>query len=416
MQSQYTRDVSPELMIELKEGRFAPFVDFVRNSNDLALCFRGNDSKYGKVVIYRYNHMIWELCLGRDGTPKVIINLDHARFMKNWRVRIIKELMDLGFTASDGRNYEQLDQEKDFVIRHRQKDGKYTYNTVKLEYYPSDNRRETENVVSKSYTVLIEMQEAFFSTEYKEKFDVYYPRSGKTKKEKRPRNYIKQYYLENHSDVDEDSNRALYCAFQPCVEKHVQQDLFLNNHFFKDGLFIYDLEFAQPKRDGISVDSRNKPDMLGIRFDQTGKMVAICMIEVKSKISALKGKKSGLKAHLEGMEEYLRIPTDNGLLMDDRKVEACRILNQYRELGFYGVKEVCSEDDFSKLKSEIVFIFSHEIVEDELDTILYRSLIVDEKNKGTHSVDDILQGFKSYDKVRCGENTGEIIVKKKTYS
>ena len=72
MKSTYTRDVSPEMMSELKNrSTFAAFVDYVRDNenNDLALCFRGNDSKIGKVVIYRNNHMIWELCIkgGKGG-------------------------------------------------------------------------------------------------------------------------------------------------------------------------------------------------------------------------------------------------------------------------------------------------------------------------------------------------------------
>ena len=415
MKSEYTRDVSTQMIKELKEGRFTPFVDFVRKSKDLALCFRGNDSEKGKVIVYRYNHMIWELCFGTDGTPKVIINPDHARFMKDWRVRIVKGLMDLGFTASDGRDFEQLDHDKGFVIRHRQKDGKFTYNTVRLVYYPSDDWKKTENVILESYALLVEMQEAFFSMDYEEVFDVYYPRSRTIKKEKRPRNYIKQYYFDYHSDADEDNNRSFYCAFQPCVEKHVQQELFLNNHFFRDGLFIYDLEFAQPKREDISVDSRNKPDMFGIRFDQAGRMVAICLIEVKSKMSALREKKSGLKAHLKGMEEYIQISTDTGLLMDDRKKEACRILNQYKELNLYGVQETYSEEEFTGLKSEIIFIFSHEIVENEFDTTLHRSLIVDSENKEPSLVNDILDGFKTYGKVCSGEYTGSIVVKKKSY-
>lgn len=43
MKSTYTRDVSPEMMSELKNrSTFAAFVDYVRDNgnNDLALCFR----------------------------------------------------------------------------------------------------------------------------------------------------------------------------------------------------------------------------------------------------------------------------------------------------------------------------------------------------------------------------------------
>ena len=109
MKSTYTRDVSPEMMSELKNrSTFAAFVDYVRDNenNDLALCFRGNESKIGKVVIYRNNHMIWELCIkgGKGGIPVVRINPNHARFMEDWHSRVVKELMELGFKGLKGQD------------------------------------------------------------------------------------------------------------------------------------------------------------------------------------------------------------------------------------------------------------------------------------------------------------------------
>ena len=131
MKSTYTRDVSPEMMSELKNrSTFAAFVDYVRDNenNDLALCFRGNDSKIGKVVIYRNNHMIWELCIkgGKGGIPVVRINPNHARFMDDWHSRVVKELMELGFKGLKGQDYNQLKEENGFVVRHKTKDG-YSY-------------------------------------------------------------------------------------------------------------------------------------------------------------------------------------------------------------------------------------------------------------------------------------------------
>lgn len=390
MKSTYTRDVSPEMMSELKNrSTFAAFVDYVRDNenNDLALCFRGNDSKIGKVVIYRNNHMIWELCIkgGKGGIPVVRINPNHARFMDDWHSRVVKELMELGFKGLKGQDYNQLKEENGFVVRHKTKDG-YSYDAVFLEYTPSGGYDEVKKVVTASYSLLKEMQESYFSLDHDEVFEVYNPRSQAYKKEKRHRNYIKQYYFEHNTDAGiVDSNSNFYANFQKCVEKHVQEDLFMNNHCLKDGLFIYDLEFAQPSGvPGVKVGNKNKPDMFAIRFDSKGKIESICMIEVKSTKNALT-QKSGLEEHLMGMEEYIHVKK----LMVHRIEEARKILNQYHELGLYGVDKVFTESDFTDIKMEIIFVFSHGLY---LNVNIHRGV----------TIWKALPGFVAYEKMKYG--------------
>lgn len=402
MKSKYTRDVSHKLQVALSDGVFSPFVNFVReNKNkDLALCFRGNDSEIGTATIYRNNHMMWELTYNKDEKPIVKINPNHARFMDNWLKPDgeICKLMKLGFRDSENRDYDELVKANEFVKRI--KNGK-SYDADDL-IYTCKNNEETKRMVEDSYTSLVKMQEAFFSLNYDDLFLVYNQKSKKYKLEKRPRNYIKQYFFDTHSDAYEvEEKPTFYSKFQPCVEKHVQQELFMNNHNFENGVFIYDSEFVQPSE---RVKVNNQPDMFGIRFDENGKMVSICMIEVKSTKSALTGE-SSLEKHLEGMEAYRNIPTEDGSIMDDRKKEACRILNQYKELNLYGVKRKYKENEFLELDTEIMFVFSHDakIIKDNNRII-----------KGKH-IDDVLNGFKPYKRLKTGSYTGGITVVYKKY-
>ena len=400
MRSTFTRNVGDKMMKELKgKGAFEPFVAVVRENknDDLALCFRGNDSEIGKVTIYRNNHMIWELSI-IDGIPHVMINPDHARFMTDW-LQQVKKLMNLGFRDSNNNDFDRLMERKDFVNRHYSSKHGYSYSAKKLYYIPAGSKEEVESVVRDSYEILVEMQEDFFNPKHREIFRIRNPKTGKYEDKEKPRNHIKQYYFENHSDAyDVDNNHNFYANFQPCIEKHVQQELFLKNHFLNNGLFVYDLEFVQPPKPGVNIKNNNKPDMFGIRFDSEGNMQSICMIEVKSTPSAL-NQNSGLEKHLDGMKEYL----DNNSLMNDRKAEAYEILKQYKELRLYGVKKVCNETEFLKLKKEIIFVFSHDVR--NLDKKIHRGI----------TIRDVLEDFDSDDVIETGTYTGDITVMCKNY-
>lgn len=368
MQKDYTRDVSEE-MIKALNGVFKPFVDFVKNNKELALCFRGNDSAYGKVIIYWHNHVIWKLSIPNNKQAKVEISANHARFMEKWQDEIEK-LMKLGFRGPNNEDHAS----PDLVIRHpiksNKKDVKYTYDIANLtvEEPIKGGSLLNEQFVKKSFDILAKMQNDFFSPKHTEK--------------ERPKNFIKECYFKNNKDKkDEDKNQNLYCNFQSGVEKHAQLDLFLHNHKLDSGVFVYDLEFAQPnvgelfntdnKQEVLKI--KNQPDMFGIRFEN-GKPKAICMIEVKSTKSAITGK-SGLKEHLAGMNQYRYLVREGKTirLMSDRKEEALRILNQYREIGLYGVSREYKEKEFLNLDEEIIFVFTNGVfktdVFNNLDTV-----------------------------------------------
>lgn len=389
MKSDYTRDVSDEMMKELKEGAFRHFVQFVKKQPELALCFRGNDTANGKVIIYQNNHVIWELSLPVDNPhkntyhPKVEINANHARFLKNWQ-EVVKSLMDLGFRGPKGADYAKLEKDKALVkrsIKDKDTNPSYTYNIGNLTFNPKDREKTnsfvdgkfTEYFVKKSFEILAEMQKEYFNPTYKKSAEKY-------GMEDRPINFFKKYYFDLHPDKkDEDKNKNLACRNQDGVEKHAQHKLFLRNHELKSGIFVYDLEFTQPavpkfnapaaeKGKETQKKTNNKPDMFGIRFDDKGNPVAICMIEVKSTESAL-DKNSGVKAHFEGMTKYVKAkrgksktePETGISLMEDRKKEACNILNQYRELGLYGVEKKYEKRAFENLPVEIILAFTHDL-------------------------------------------------------
>ncbi len=393
MQKDYTRDVSekmiealnePEENMELNEenkhiGVFFPFVDFVRKNKELALCFRGNDTKEGKVMIYKNNHLIWELYLAKN-EPVVRISENHARFMEDWQEEIKKLMDDWGFKGPTVYpTYKSLYDNHAFIKKHKAKDG-FTYDMVKLSFRPSDEHKLDEDFVKETFAILDRMQNSFFSKEYTEKNP--------------PINHFKQYYLED--------KKKYIARPQKCLEKHVQQELFLNNHKFKDGLFVYDLEFAQPSIPNKKVPNDNKPDMFALRFDEKGNMVAICMVEVKSTASALTSG-SGLKEHLKGMVKYI----NNRELMGHRTLEACNIMNQYHTLKLYEVEREYSIEEFEKIKKEIIFVFSNgldqnnfvdegETVKDVLITEAGYSFYKDKIIGGKHSDNKIVALIKEY--------------------
>lgn len=400
MKDNYTRDVSKE-MIDALNGVFKPFVDFVKKHKELALCFRGNDSAYGKVIIYWNNHVVWELSIQKNKQAKVEINANHARFMNTWADNI-EVLMGLGFkpTKSDLKNkeFKELNTKGKLINRTKKKNEggsiSYYYNIINFSRILNKDD-DVKGFVEDSYNVIKDILKDFFN-----------PSLDKNNK---PINYFKEYYKKHNPNIvaEDPKIEDKYATKRVLVEKIAQQDLFLHNHNFKSGLFIYDLEFAQPNGKKFGVAKANKPDMYGIRFDEKGAPVSICMVEVKSTESALKGDCS-LKKHLEGMKEYCtkwRIE-GNIRLMEDRKREAYRILDQYREICLYDVnrnfidKLGKDEDEFiGKLDEEIIFVLTNEVY-------------METKYTNKEKVKDILAGFEPYNDLKCGEYCKIIAPKK----
>lgn len=365
MRSEYTRDVSPLLIEKCKDNKvFGEFIEFVKKTEDLALCFRGNDSDTGTVTIYRHNHEMWQLKINGTGIPIVEVSMNHCRFMSDWDTYAVKGLMDIGFRPV---KKELEDHTYDMLVEKRalaSKSGKDDYDVIELRYLinVATTSEQMKSVVEKSYVILCRMQNEYFEPLRENTVTVVYKENAKNQ----PINFVKAYVqgleeVERKKYYNSECKNKIYASPQPCVEKHVQQELFLLNHKLRDGLFIYDLEFQQPKKDGVVLGESNKPDMFAIRFDSNGNMKSICLVEVKSTITAFSGT-SGVKNHMRGMLEYLSYITEKGLLINDRKREACNILNQYRSLGLYGLSDEMPPykvEDFENLETEIIFIFSH---------------------------------------------------------
>lgn len=394
MKSESTRSVHKDMINLCKNNKvFKPFVDFVKNAEDLELCFRGNDSEMGTVTIYRHNHMVWKLTA--VDKPLVEISTNHCRFMYDWDTYAIKGLLELGFSRSGNKFEDTYD---DLAKAHllatsnakseEENDGdesendseenklNVTYNAVKLRLYITEEETEEsiKRLIMGSYVIICRMQNEYFdplgiNTGFRNK-NVNY-------------DYLKAYCSgEEKKDIFEKIFSEKYTSNpQPCVEKHIQQEIFKYNNLMRNGLFVYDLEFAQPSKADMPTfeNSANKPDMFAVRYNKNGVAKAICLVEVKSTESALKGK-SGVTKHLAGMLEY----ASDKSLMDDRRKEAYQIIEQYKSLGLRGLSEDTKTDldEFMKLPVEIIFIFSHgfnwatKITEDET---VYQ--IIDKVNK-----------------------------------
>lgn len=394
MKSEYTRDIGPEMMKRLRPGGdFSPFVDAVKQHDNLALCFRGNDKPNGMVTIYRKNHCIWNLFIS-TGKSVVTISQNHMRFMQDWKTRVLPSLLKIGFTTTDKMlcrktNTEILESSE--IVKRTKRNHGYEYSLINLQYI-CNSLEETKIFIKDSYELLCEIQDEYFNS-----------RQKVTKTEQKPTNYFKKFFFERNADAEVvDMNSNMYASFQTYLEKYVQQELFLLNHKINAGVFIYDLEFMQPSRPDITVTRKNKPDMFGIRFAEDGSPEAIAMIEVKSTKSALK-QNSGIKSHLNGMESYLGIKTDQGYIMDDRRKEACRILNQYHDLDLYGIKRTYREEEFASLKCEIIFVFTN--------TVADKSIKVDE----SHTIEDILNEYEEYSGIQYGALSKRALILKKEY-
>lgn len=299
------RAVSKELMNELTNGGFKEFVNFVKQSEKpnceykLALCFRGNDNP-DSVVIYYNNHMVWKLNIEKNGSLAVTISYNHARYSKDW-----KEKLELLCSKKFG-----------FKGKKEPEDGS-------IGYLKAIGNIFSKNFVEDSFRILKPLIDDFFNTDLK--FDYFKEENVKTH-----RNYI---------------------------EKIRQQELYIEFDNLDNGLFVYDLEFAQKRVEEVSLN-KNQPDMLGIRF-KNGKPEKRVFIEVKSTEAAVRNLKSGLKKHLIGMEEYIK----DEVAISNRIKEAYQIFEQYKQLNLRNVTNVNANVLDTKLPIEIRFILTDEAAE-----------------------------------------------------
>lgn len=286
------RAVTDDLMNKLKDGGFKAFVEFVRKTErenlgfKLILCFRGNSSP-GNVVIYYNNHMVWKLNISQEKKLKVTISFNHARYTKEWEVKL-KELYEKYDFSINKRGIEKLSLE-DLILE--LKNGSDGYLTVTRDSFD-------KNFVEGSFDILKSIIDDFFDKELE--YDYFKGEKG-----------TNRFYL----------------------EKMRQHELYLDYNDTNNGLFIYDLEFAQKKNKDIP-ENDNQPDMFGIRF-KNGKPEKLVLIEVKCKETSMKNT-SGLKEHTDKMEKYI----NNKIAIKNRIEEANKILQQYNTLQLRNVQPI----------------------------------------------------------------------------
>ena len=333
-----SRRVSEQMLGELKNGRFCEFVKFIKQNPDkeLALCFRGNNKENGieSAIVYYNNHKVWELTK-EDTDFKVKISFNHARYTKNWKEQLEKLCNEYQFT------YQQVNRKDEKKIDINNAINKIDdKNQYSIGYLINKNRKYDRSFVEGTFEILISVIEDFFNKDKK-------------------KDYFKSYY--ERKNIKNEKKHEY-------IEKKRQQKLYLELNNSENGLYIYDLEFAQKMmafyesggNKNNKKEAKNQPDMHAIRFKDS-KPESFVMVEVKSTESAMKDRKSGLKKHLEGMEKYVK---DHKELVQNRLKEAFNILSQYQDLGLRKLKRFDKENDLelytSLKKIEIRFILTDE--------------------------------------------------------
>ena len=279
------------------------YVDFVRNHSELDLCFRGNSVSNPRVSIYRNNHIIFTVLT----TGKTIISFNHARYSKNWR-----------------EYYTRLEEEFGFCGKIKEENGIVNIGQIS---------RSLQGKHTLSCEQISCIYEEILNPIFVDYFDA-------------EKNGIAIDYFKKEEKV----------KVKGKTEKIIQQQLYKQFMFRKDGYFFYDLEFAQRhanKKEQEEDTNKNKPDMWAIRFDSSGKPDKIVVVEVKCTSEAMKGS-SGILTHLEKMRKYDKLP--------ERRAEACQLLNQYAKLQLRGLsnKDSFNYDDFKNLELEILLVFTGE--------------------------------------------------------
>ena len=284
-----------------------PFVQLVKDYSELELCFRGNSESSPRVSIYSNNHVIFSVYT----TGKIVISFNHARYCKNWEKFFETLTKEYGFNGSKNKTNDKGDIDIGEMTRSLKYNKPLTYPQVRALY---------EKVL-------------------RPMFEVYFGAEGKSG--------IVDYF--KHGALVKVAGKT---------EKKRQQEIYSQFTSKANGYFFYDLEFAQ-RHENIEAQredkSNNKPDMQAIRFDSNGKPEKIVFVEVKCTDDAMKGA-SGIAEHLKKMKVYEKL--------EDRRKEACQIMNQYAKLGLRGLSDNDKYDyeDFARLELEILLVFTDEAI------------------------------------------------------
>lgn len=304
------------LYYALSKGKLKQFVDCVKESQSvdkkLMLCFRTNKGKE-TVTIYYNNHQVWKLYISNQN-PVVEISGNHARDSKNW------------FDLLKG-----IGVDEETLNNPPRKDGKINFERIKFTGTEID-----DDFAVRTLPYILQMIDDYMDTT--KIFDWF-----KNDNHKRSNGEVGKKDLE---------------------EKKQQQLYYLSNCKFSDGLFVYDMEFAQEYKDGdekaIDGDAaKNQADCMGIRFDSYGNPVALVYIEIKSKETSVKQNSSGLREHLKKMDAYLLLENSH---IAERVNEAKEIISCYKALGLRNIPESYQTDSLDILnsldKQEVLMVFT----------------------------------------------------------
>ena len=330
-----SRKVSEEMLNELKKGKFSEFIKFIKQNPkyNLALCFRGNSKEYGResVIIYYNNHKVWEL-IKEDDNFYVRISFNHARYTEDWKDKLKELCENYYFVGENLKNIDINNAIKKTKYKKTKGDDSYQYT---IGYLIAKNVNFNEKFVKETYNIIISLMEDYFNPKENPEENI---------------DWFKSSY----------EGKKIICKRRnEYIEKRRQHELYLELNNSENGLYIHDLEFAQKNMPNLK-KVNNQPDMHAIRL-KNGKPESFVVIEVKSTESAMKDEKSGLKRHLEGMEEAYTKKA-NRKFVNNRLKEAFDIISQYQKLGIRPIKKFNFEKDLelytSLNKIEIRFILT----------------------------------------------------------
>ena len=312
------------------DGPLNAFYKFVLKKQDekdlskrLVIGFRSD-----KIIIYYYNHKLWELSKSRGEQFKVQFDYNHARYCATWKDKY-KVLVGekYGFEQVKENKIKTkdclLDDDSMIILtrssgKNKYSDGEYgdvtggeigTIRCIKKSF--------DDNFVQETCVILSEIMDSYIN----DKIDFF-----------REKVWDKLNIAKEHKTrVEQNSNTD-----NNLIEKKWQQTLF--NHFkYIDGenddayTFAYDLEFSQryPSDEIKKLFGCNEPDLVAIRFEN-GKAKNLQLIEVKSTEAACKGK-SGIEKHIEGMRAYSELE----FFMQSRIEDAIALFKAYKKTGLY---------------------------------------------------------------------------------
>ena len=291
------------------------FTQFVKNHQaEFQMCFRGNGENE-KVIIYKNNHAFWTITKNKDKNNrkyKISVSFNHARYCSNWE---------------DLKN-KLVDKKYDFKNKELTKDG---ISEISTEFKTSFSKE----FVQGTYEIINEIFGKFF--EYKNRTDNCH--------------LEKDYFKSCYNKTESTTNKNFL------AEKIMQQKLFTDIFIGGENCFAYDLEFSQkyPNKEYKKTNNieSNQPDMLGIR--DTGNGFILVFIEVKSLKSACQGD-SGVLKHLNGMLKYIDEDILGQKVIENRKKDACKIIDAYKKLGLREYLKNTTKDEF--IGTEILFVFT----------------------------------------------------------